>query len=489
MKSYLSFLCLSLVFLTGCKQPLEVATNTPSHRENSPNIILILTDDQGYADLGVFGAKDFETPHLDQMAQEGALLTQYYAPQAVCSASRAGILTGCYPNRIGIHNAFMPEAKKGLNPAELTMAEMLKAKGYATAIYGKWHLGDAPEFLPNAHGFDDYFGIPYSNDMWPLHPQQGPVFNFKALPLLENGSVLDTLTDQTELTTQLTQRAVQFIEEKKEQPFFLYVAHPQPHVPLYVSEKFKGKSKNGLYGDVIMELDWSVGEILKALKNNGLEEDTMVIFTSDNGPWLAYGNHAGSATPLREGKGTAWEGGQREPFVVKYPRKIPAGSLIHTPVMGIDLLPTIAALTGGELPEHPIDGKNVLPILTGESQESPQEAYFFYYRVNELFGVRYGDWKMYFPHTYRTMAGQPQGADGLPGQYAFIPMKEIELYHLPTDAGERTNVAQFHPEVVEKIESLAAQMRLRLGDALRGEVGTETRPSGFVSPPNTTVKE
>lgn len=480
MKTRIPSIWLFLFFLTGCKQtPAEVA-NISNNREKSPNIILILTDDQGYADLGAFGAKDFETPHIDQMAKEGALLTQYYAPQAVCSASRAGILTGCYPNRIGIHNAFMPEAKKGLNPAELTIAEMLKPLGYATAIYGKWHLGDAPEFLPNQHGFDTYFGIPYSNDMWPLHPQQGTVFNFKALPLLENGQVLDTLTDQSQLTTQITQKAVSFINAKKDQPFFLYVAHPQPHVPLYVSEKFKGKSKNGLYGDVIMELDWSVGEILNALKVNGLEENTMVIFTSDNGPWLAYGNHAGSARPLREGKGTAWEGGQREPFVVKYPRKIPAGTLVNTPVMGIDIMPTVAALTGGKLPHYPIDGKSVMQVLSGESQESPQEAYFFYYRVNELFGVRYGDWKMYFPHRYRTMAGQPQGADGLPGQYAFIDIQEIELYHLPTDEAERTNVAQFHPEVVNKIQSLAADMRLRLGDALTGQMGTETRALGIL---------
>mgnify|MGYP001044497410 FL=1 len=480
MKTRISFIWLFLFFLTGCKQtPVEVA-NISNNREKNPNIILILTDDQGYADLGAFGAKDFETPHIDQMAKEGALLTQYYAPQAVCSASRAGILTGCYPNRIGIHNAFMPEAKKGLNPAELTIAEMLKPLGYATAIYGKWHLGDAPEFLPNQHGFDEYFGIPYSNDMWPLHPQQGTVFNFKALPLLENGKVLDTLTDQSQLTTQITQKAVSFINAKKDQPFFLYVAHPQPHVPLYVSEKFKGKSKNGLYGDVIMELDWSVGEILNALKVNGLEENTMVIFTSDNGPWLAYGNHAGSARPLREGKGTAWEGGQREPFVVKYPRKIPAGTLVNTPVMGIDIMPTVAALTGGKLPHYPIDGKSVMQVLSGERQESPQEAYFFYYRVNELFGVRYGDWKMYFPHRYRTMAGQPQGADGLPGQYAFIDIQEIELYHLPTDEAERTNVAQFHPEVVSKIQSLAADMRLRLGDALTGQIGKETRAPGML---------
>jgi len=482
--NHLFSLLLALVFSQSC----ETKKETPqlvADRSQSPNIVLILTDDQGYADIGINDAQGFETPFLDKMASEGAVLEQYYSPQAVCSASRAGILTGSYPNRIGIHNAFMPGAKKGLHPNETTLAEMLQGQGYATAIYGKWHLGDAPEFLPNAHGFDQYFGIPYSNDMWPLHPQQGPVFNFGPLPLIENGQVLENLTDQSELTTQLTEKAVSFIEQKKDQPFFLYVAHPQPHVPLYVSDKFKGKSKNGLYGDVIMELDWSVGQIMESLKANGLEENTLVIFTSDNGPWLTYGNHAGSAKPFREGKGTAWEGGQREPFIIKYPPKIKAGSRIQTPVMGIDVLPTIAALTGAPLPKLPIDGKNVMEVLSGHTKESPQEAYFFYYRTNELFGVRYEDWKLYFPHTYRTMAGQPQGKDGLPGTYAFIDMKEIELYHLPTDQGERTNVAQFHPEVVAKIEALANDMRLRLGDALTGQIGSETRAPGFISATNT----
>lgn len=478
--THFSLSCLSLLFLLSC-QPKKDNSSAQEKQHSKPNIVLILTDDQGYADISANGATDFETPYLDQLASEGALLEQYYAPQAVCSASRAGILTGCYPNRIGIHNAFMPEAKKGLHPNETTLAEMLQGEGYATAIYGKWHLGDAEEFLPNAHGFEQYFGIPYSNDMWPLHPQQGPVFNFGPLPLIENGQVLEHLTDQSELTTQLTQKAVSFIEQKKDQPFFLYVAHPQPHVPLYVSDKFKGASKNGLYGDVIMELDWSVGQIMESLKANGLEENTLVIFTSDNGPWLAYGNHAGSAKPFREGKGTAWEGGQREPFIIKYPPKIKAGSRIQTPIMGIDVLPTLAALTGAPLPKLPIDGKDVMEVLTGNTTESPHEAYFFYYRVNELFGVRYGDWKLYFPHNYRTMAGQPQGKDGLPGAYAFINMTEIELYHLPTDVGERTNVAQFHPEVVAKIETLANDMRLRLGDALRGQTGSETRAPGFVT--------
>ena len=251
--------------LVGACQTQQTAVPLAA-RSDRPNVVLILTDDQGYADVGVFGAQDFETPHLDKLASEGALLTNYYAPQAVCSASRAGILTGCYPNSIGIHNALMPKANKGLNPEETTIAYMLKEQGYATAIYGKWHLGDAPELLPTNHGFDEYFGIPYSNDMWPFHPQQGPIFDFDPLPLYENTQVIDTLTDQSQLTTQLTERAVDFIARKKNEPFFLYVAHPQPHVPLYVSEKFKGKSKNGLYGDVIMELDWSVGQIIAALK-------------------------------------------------------------------------------------------------------------------------------------------------------------------------------------------------------------------------------
>ncbi len=445
---------------------------------SKPNIVLIFTDDQGYGDVGVFGADDIATPHLDQLAREGAKLTDFYAAQAVCSASRAGILTGCYPNRIGIHNAMMPNSGIGLHPNETTLAEMLMDNGYRTAIFGKWHLGDHPKFLPANHGFEEYFGIPYSNDMWPLHPQQGPIFNFGPLPLIENVSVIDTLTDQTQLTTQITERSVDFIHRNKDNPFFLYVAHPQPHVPLFVSDKFKGKSKRGLYGDVIMEIDWSVGQILEALKKNGLDSNTLVIFTSDNGPWLSYGNHAGSALPFREGKGTAWEGGQREPFIIRYPGKIKAGTIIDVPVMAIDLLPTIAEITHSKLPERTIDGKSVLKILTGETDESPQEAYFFYYRVNELFGLRYGKWKLYFPHTYRTMEGQVPGKDGLPGEYRMVTLKEIELYDLMADKSETTNVAGAHPEVVAEIKAIADRMRAKLGDALMDMDGLETREAG-----------
>lgn len=451
--------------------------NTTSN--SSPNIILIFTDDQGYNDVGVFGAEDISTPNLDQMANDGAKLTNFYAAQAVCSASRAAILTGSYPNRIGIHNALMPNSKKGLNPNEITLAEILKNKGYATAIFGKWHLGDAAEFMPTKHGFDEYFGIPYSNDMWPLHPQQGPIFDFGPLPLYKNEKVIDTLTDQTNLTTLITQHSVDFIERNKDNPFFLYVPHPQPHVPLYVSDKFKGKSNRGLYGDVIMELDWSVGEIIKSVEQNGLTENTIIIFTSDNGPWLAYGNHSGSAYPFREGKGTGWEGGQREPFIIKYPKEIEAGVTIDAPLMAIDIFPSLAEVTNSELSGEVIDGKSAWGLLTGKTDESPQEAYFFYYRVNELFGVRYGKWKLYFPHTYRTMNGQAPGKDGLPGEYKMVDLKQIELYDLESDPSETKNVAASNAKVVATIKKLADDMRIRLGDSLLGMEGLENRAPGI----------
>lgn len=466
-----------ILLLNSCKNKTE---ETVSKEPKPPNVVLIFTDDQGYQDVGVFGADDIATPHLDRMAGEGVLLTSFYAAQAVCSASRAGLLTGCYPNRIGIHNAFMPNSKIGLHPSETTIAEMLKKKGYKTGIFGKWHLGDHPDFLPTRHGFDEYFGIPYSNDMWPFHPQQGPVFNFGPLPLYENETVVDTLTNQSQLTTQITERSVEFINRNKDHPFFLYVPHPQPHVPLFVSDKFRGKSGRGLYGDVIMEIDWSVGEIMKALKANNLADNTIVIFTSDNGPWLSYGNHAGSALPFREGKGTAWEGGHREPFIIRYPDVLKGDRTIDTPVMAIDILPTIAELTGSELPVHRIDGKSVLKLLKGTTQESPQEAYYFYYRVNELHGVRYGNWKLYFPHNYRTMEGQQPGKDGLPGNYIHLDIEEIELYDLSNDLGETTNVASDYPEVVEKIKQLANAMRHKLGDSLIELEGTENRPVGTI---------
>ena len=454
-----------ILALLACSQPKA---------SQPPNIVIIFTDDQGYEDVGIFGSPLIETPHLDQMAAEGVRLTSFYAAQAVCSASRAALLTGCYPNRVGIHQAFMPQAKKGLRDEETTIAEMLKEQGYTTAIYGKWHLGDAPENLPLAEGFDDFYGIPYSNDMWPFHPQQES-FNFGPLPLFEDNSIIDTLTDQSFLTTAITERSVNFIRTNKDNPFFLYVAHPQPHVPLFVSDKFKGKSKRGLYGDVIMEIDWSVGQILQALKNEGLDDNTLVIFTSDNGPWLSYGDHSGSAGIFREGKGTAFEGGQREPFIARFPGKIPEGLVVETPAMAIDILPTVAYITDSQLPLLPIDGKNIWPLLTGASEQSPQPAYFFYYHVNQLHGVRYGKWKMYFPHVYRTMNGRPGGTGGLPEPYDYIKLEEVSLYDLESDPSETTNVAKDHPGIVEKINHLADSIRHELGDALTGEKGAGSR--------------
>jgi len=445
-----------------------------------PNVIIIFTDDQGYQDVGCFGSPDIKTPHLNQMAREGIKLTDFYAAQAVCSASRAGLLTGCYPNRLGVHGAFMPNSSKGLNLEETTLAEMLKEINYSTGIFGKWHLGDHPYFMPNKQGFDEFFGIPYSNDMWPFHPQQGPIFDFDPLPLYENETVIDTLTDQSSLTTQITERSVDFIKKNKDNPFFLYIAHPQPHVPLFVSDKFKGKSERGLYGDVIMEIDWSVGQVLAALKEHALDDDTIVIFTSDNGPWLSYGDHAGSAYPLREGKGTAWEGGQKEPCIIRYPGKIEAGKVIDVPMMAIDILPTIAELTGASLPEREIDGKSVWDIWTGQSDQSPHEAYYFYYHVNELHGIRYGKWKMYYPHTYRTLNGRKGGENGLPVDYDHNTITEIELYDLSTDIGETTNVAADNPDIVAKIQALGDNMRTELGDSLTDTIGDGSRAIGKV---------
>jgi len=449
----------------------------------TPNIVIIFTDDQGYADVGCYGAKGFATPNLDRLAKEGRRFTNFHVAQAVCSASRAALLTGCYPNRIGIHGALGPNARHGLGADEVTLAELLRQRGYATGMVGKWHLGHLPPFLPTRHGFDEWFGLPYSNDMWPFHPEAKPGA-YPPLPLFENETIINsnvTAADQCQLTTWYTERAVKFIEKNKKRPFFLYVAHTMPHVPLYVSDKFKGKSERGLYGDVIMELDWSVGEILRALRDNGLDENTLVLFTSDNGPWLAYGDHAGSAEPLREGKGTAWEGGLREPCILRWPGKIPANTVSDAFWMSIDILPTIAHLTGAELPKHKIDGLNVWPLLAGEpNAKNPHDAYWLYYANNELQAVTDGRWKLVFPHTYRTLGGQPGGRDGKPARYQSRKIERPELYDLDTDRGETTNVAAQHPDIVQRLENLAETARADLGDNLTNRVGSGLRPAGIL---------
>lgn len=466
----------------------HAATEAPA---TQPNIIIIYTDDMGYGDLGANRADGISnTPHLDKLASEGLRSTRFYVAQPVCSASRVALLTGCYPNRLGIHGALGPDSQIGINSKEMTIAELLKQKDYATAAFGKWHLGDQPVFLPTHHGFDEYLGLPYSNDMWPFHPslmeltpeQRAKRKGYPPLPLIEGDQiVLPEVTDveQTRLTTWYTQRAVKFIQQHQKRTFFLYLAHSMPHVPLYVSSKYQGKSAQGLYGDVIQEIDWSVGEILKTLKETGLEENTLIIFSSDNGPWINYGDHSGSTGQLREGKGTVWEGGVRVPFIARWPGKIPAGHISKEPFMTIDLLPTLAAITGATLPPLPIDGRNILPIFTGQpGAKNPHEAYFFYYHTNELQAVMSGNWKLYLQHEYRTLAGKPGGKDGKPVPYEKAHITEPELYDVDKDAAETSNVAKAHPDIVIRLLAMAENARHDLGDSLQKRTGNGLREPG-----------
>lgn len=457
----------------------------PSFSAQQPNIVIIFMDDMGYADVSCFGAQGYQTPNIDKLAAQGRKFTNFHVAQPVCSASRCGLLTGCYPNRVGIHGALGPSATHGINADEMTIAELVKQKGYATAAVGKWHLGSLPQFLPTKHGFDEYYGLPYSNDMWPYHPQ-AKKGTYPKLPMIENDSVADeevTPEDQTRLTTDYTARGVTFIEKNKDKPFFLYLAHSMVHVPLFVSDKFKGKSGKGLFADVMMEVDWSVGHIMDTLKKNGLEENTWVVFTSDNGPWLSYGEHSGSAGPLREGKGTCWEGGTRVTGIMKWPAKIPAGTTTDTMMMTIDLLPTIAHVIDAKLPEHTIDGLNCWPIVAGETgAKNPHDFYAFYYQKNELQAITSGDgrWKLQLPHGYRSLKpGQPPATGGIPVLYEQRKIEQPELYDLYGDISESKNVAAEHPEEVALLQRHAETIRAELGDSLKKlPTGAGTREAG-----------
>ena len=476
-KSFLNLWILLVIF--ACQTGKNTVTQATESKQ-LPNIIIIFTDDQGYQDLGCYGSPDIQTPNIDGMAAEGLRFTNFYVSQPVCSASRASLLTGCYANRVGVSGAFMPNVGKGLHPQEETIAEVLKPLGYATAIYGKWHLGSETNFSPLRQGFDHYFGIPYSNDMWPYHPWQGTIFDFPDLPLYENERIIDTLDNQDLLTTMITERAVQFIERNRKNRFFLYVPHPMPHVPLFVSDKFQQKSKEGLYGDVIEEIDWSTGEILKTLEKHGLDENTLVVFTSDNGPWLSYGGHSGRALPLREGKGTALEGGVRVPCVMRWPAKIPAGQVVQKPAMTIDLLPTIAKITGADLPDRKIDGADISYLFEKDhSDYFHHDAYYFYYKQNELHAVLEGKgrWKLYLPHRYRSLNNRQGTNDGLPIDYDQNDIG-LELYDLHNDVSETTDVAEQHPEIVKQLLDYAERVRKELGDKLTNVEGTENRPIG-----------
>ena len=461
-----------------------------SYSQEDPNIVIILLDDMGYGDIESFGAIDYQTPNINNLADNGMLFTNFYSAQAVCSASRAGLLTGTYPNRIGIHGALFPQSKVGLNTSEKTIAEILKEKNYKTAVIGKWHLGYQKEFLPLNHGFDYYYGIPYSNDMWPVDFDGNQIKNdndwrkknYPQLPIIENFNKVAevrTLEDQAELTTAYTKKSVEFINKNADKPFFLYVPHSMPHVPIAASKKFKGKSKQGLYGDVIMELDWSLGEIVKALRKNDILENTMIIFTSDNGPWLNFGNHAGNTAGLREGKGTVFEGGQRVPTIISWPKAIKKSTISNKLAASIDILPTITKIVKGKLPNHKIDGVSILDILKGENTTA-RDHFFYYYKTNSLEAVRKDHWKLILPHESRSYENVMPGMDGYNGNYSKLKL-DYELYDLRRDPGERYNVIKKYPEIAQSLKDLAETAIDDMGDNATGRKGKNTREPGRVN--------
>ncbi|MEK6548205.1 MAG: sulfatase [Bacteroidota bacterium] len=466
---------------------LLLSLSLTSLAQNKPNVVLIMMDDLGYGDLSCYGASEYATPQIDQMAKNGVRFTHFLSAQAVCSASRAGLLTGCYPNRIGISGALFPNSKIGINASEETIAELLHSNGYVTGMFGKWHLGDRKDFLPMQHGFDEYVGIPYSNDMWPVdYDGQKAIApsnksRFPLLPLIRNNEpekYIETLDDQAQLIQILTKESVQFIEKNKSKPFFLYLPHPMPHVPINASKDFRGKSKQGLFGDVMMEMDWSVGEILATLKKHMLEKNTIVIFTSDNGPWQNFGNHAGSTGGLREAKGSSFEGGQRVPFIVQWKGHLPEGKVQAGLASNIDLLPTICALTQSPLPQKKIDGVNIQRLMEGSQTAEPRKSFYYYYRTNNLEAVRKGNWKLVFAHPGRTHEGFLPGKDGYPGKLNEDFAFNQGLYDLRRDPGERYDVSAMYPEIVAELEALGNQAREDLGDDLKSMPGTGKRMPG-----------
>lgn len=467
----------------------------PDSKSRQPNFVLIFADDLGYGDIDGFGSSTIPTPNIQALAKSGTRFTDFYVAQAVCTASRAALMSGCYANRVGLAGALNHKSATGINPDEVLLPEVLKQNGYATAMFGKWHLGLSPYFSPLKNGFDEYLGIPYSNDNTKYHPV---LFDsMPPLPLYDGDEVIELDPDQSQLTRRLTERAVSFIDKHAEDPFFLYVPHPMPHVPIFASEKFAGATNQGLYADVIAEIDWSVGQIVEALERHNLRDDTLLIFTSDNGPFLSYGTHAGKSQPLREGKLTCFEGGVRVPTVMSWPGKIPAGEQNDTPIMTIDLLPTFAKLSGSELPTNKIDGVDVSSVMMGQDAGAPHEVLVFY-SGKELHAVRWGKWKLHFPHKYLTpnedlrSDGKPagfgklkpkpitqSGVEGIASRHGYY-VKELplSLYDLSQDVGEQQNVAEQHPEVVAKIKQFAEAYRKELGDSLSGVEGSALRPVG-----------
>jgi arylsulfatase A-like enzyme len=438
-------------------------------RSSKPNMVIIFIDDMGYGDIGPFGATKQKTPNLDRMAREGMKLTSFYAAP-VCSVSRAQLLTGCYGVRVSVPGVYGPGSRNGLNPAEHTIAERLKERGYATMCIGKWHVGDQPEFLPTKQGFDRYFGIPYSNDMQKKSVQTGE----RVVPLLRDDKVAELLTDeaQSRIVARYTDEAVGFIRASKDKPFLLYLAHTAVHTPIHPGAAFAGKSANGRFGDWVEEVDWSTGRVLDTLRELKIDERTLVVFTSDNGPWLIKGADGGSAGPLRGGKGSTWEGGVRVPTLAWWPGKIAPGSACDAVAGTIDLLPTAVALAGGAVPAEPvIDGRDISPLLFGKSTQSPREAHY-YFRGYNLEAVRQGPWKLAIAPQQETMGK---------GVLADASGNAPRLYNLDQDIGEKTNLADKHPEIIVKLQALATKMAAEIG----GTNPAARRPAGEVANPQT----
>ena len=451
-----------------------------------PNFIFILADDMGYGDIGPFGSRKNRTPNLDRMAREGMKLTSFYAAP-VCTPSRAQILTGCYAKRVSLPDVIFPRSKIGLSTNEHTIATLLKSQGYATIAIGKWHVGDDPKFLPTRHGFDHYLGLPYSNDMGgevPGKDTENWGKNRKPpLPLVRDEEVIETLkpADQDKLTALYTEEAVKFMRANKDRPFFLYLPHTAVHMPLHPGDKFKGKSANGPYGDWVEEVDWCVGRVMDTVRDLGLSGRTLIIFSSDNGPWLSQGTNAGNAGPLRGGKGGTYEGGVREPTLAWWPGKVPAGSVCDAVAANFDLLPTFVKMAGGTVPaDRKIDGKDISPLLLGQTKESPHEAHF-YFASTALQAVRSGPWKLAITPQYEGKGHFSEAEAGV-GK-VFTP----KLYNLDEDLGETTDVAAKHPDVVTRLLGYTAEMEADLGVNKRNgpgvrEPGRVARPTGLWLP-------
>jgi arylsulfatase A-like enzyme len=477
----------ALQLLGGALAPSGMAQKEPG-KERRPNVIIINMDDMGYGDTEPYGMTGIPTPNFNRLAKEGIRCTHFNAGQPICTASRAALLTGCYPNRIGLSGVILPKDNYALNPKEETLASLLKKAGYTTGMYGKWHLGNRAPYFPVHFGFNQFLGIPYSHDVWPVDWDGYTAVTdpadrrsaFPLLPLLEGDKPIDTirnLDDAAKLTTLFTERSVDFIKANKARPFFLYLAHPLPHVPLAVSNNFKGKSELGLFGDVILELDWSLGQILKVLDEEKLADNTILIVTSDNGPWTNFGDNAGSSGGFREGKQTTWEGGNRVPFFIRWPGKIEAGGVNSALFTNLDLLPTLAAATGASLPQNKIDGLNFLPLLRGQTTKGPREVFYYYFGVgsNNLEAVRYKHWKLVLPHKALTFTRDLHGTGGKPGAITRVDVP-LALYNLAHDPGEAYDVQKLYPEMVQHIMTYVEQAREELGDDLTNRKGKGLRP-------------